>query len=92
MGGVWFDSGTQTLMGSLNALKTYNILGFHVPWVNIDFFTIGVPKLLSFDFAFFGGSFAAFKYAMYIFSIGIIWGIVAVVIGVIANIGGRLGR
>lgn len=89
MGGVWFDDGTKTVFDSLRVLKSYQILGFSVPWINVEFFTVGLPKLFSFDFAFFGGQAGFFKYVMYIFSIGMIWGIVAVVIGIIANFRSR---
>ncbi len=85
MGGVWFDSSTQTIFGTLTAFKTYSVVGFQIPWVNVEFFTIGIPKLLSFNFAFFGGSYGAFKYGLYVFSIGIIWGIVATLAGLVLN-------
>ncbi len=86
MGGVWFNNVWQARMNTLMALKTYNVLGFFkVPFVNIDFFTVGIPRLLSFDFAFFGGSTVYFQYILYAVSIGIIWGFVSVVIGIIYN-------
>ena len=91
MGGIWFDSATEQIFNSLTVLKTYNILGFHLPWVNWEFFTKGIPNLVSLDFAFFGGSASFFKYAMYVFTIGIIWGIVTYFIGIILNFfGSRL--
>lgn len=89
MGGVWFDTATKTVFDSLRVMKTYQVLGFSVPWVNIEFFTVGIPKLFSFDFVFFGGQASFFKYVMYVFSVGMIWGMVAVVIGIIANIRSR---
>ena len=89
MGGVWFDTATKTVFDSLRVIKSYEILGFNVPWVNIDFFTVGIPKLFSFDFVFFGGQASFFKYVMYVISIGMIWGMVAVVIGIIANLRSR---
>lgn len=85
MGGVWFDSSTASIFGTMTAFKTYNILGFNMPWINTEFFTKGLPHLLTFDFAFFQGSYNFFKYGMYVFSIGIIWGIVTVFISLILN-------
>jgi hypothetical protein len=91
MSGVWFDNATKTIFDSLTIMKSYNILGFHLPWINFEFFTKGLPHLLSFNFAFFGGSANFFKYGMYVFSIGIIWGIVTFFIGIILNFfGSRL--
>ena len=85
MGGVWFDAGAKTIFGSLTAFKSYNILGFNMPWINADFFTVGLPKVLGFDFAFFGGRYSYFKYVMYIFSVGIIWGFVTIFISLIVQ-------
>jgi hypothetical protein len=90
LSGVWFGSGTGSIMGGLKAYETYTVLGiFTIPWVNIDFFTVGIPKLLSFNFAFFGGSYEWIKYLFYVFSIGVIWGIVGLAIGVIGNFWSR---
>jgi hypothetical protein len=85
MGGVWFDANTKSIFGSLTMFKDYNILGFHMPWINYQYFTVGIPKLFQFNFAFFGGSAGFFKYLLYVFSIGIIWGIVVTFIGYILN-------
>jgi hypothetical protein len=92
MGGAWFGTDSQSIFGSLTAFKDYNILGFHMPWINVDYFTVGIPKLLQFNFAFFGGSYNYFKYMMYVFSIGIIWGIVVTFIGLILNFFGSRSR
>jgi hypothetical protein len=86
LGGIWFGSTTASIFGSLKAYQTYEIFGiFKIPWVNVDFFTVGIPKLLSFNFAFFGGSYEFFRYLAYVFSIGVVWGIVGLAIGVIGN-------
>ena len=86
MGGVWFDNVWASRFNTLMALKTYNVLGFFkVPFVNVDFFTVGIPKLLSMQFAFFGGAAVYFQYLMYTISIGIIFGLVSIVIGIIYN-------
>jgi len=92
MGGVWFDSATKSIFGTLTVFKDYNILGFHMPWINLEYFTVGIPKLLQFDFAFFGGSYNYFKYVLYVFSIGIIWGIVVTFISIILNFFGSRSR
>lgn len=85
MGGVWFDASAKNIFGTLTLFKDYNILGFHMPWINYQYFTVGIPKIFQFDFAFFGGSSNFFKYVLYIFTIGIIWGIVITFIGYILN-------
>ncbi len=89
LGGIWFGSDTASIFGSLKAYQSYTIFGITVPWVNLDFFTVGLPKLLSFNFAFFGGGYEFFRYFLYVFSIGVIWGIVGLVIGVIGNLWSR---
>jgi len=90
MGGVWFGSEEQTVFGTLTAIKVYPVFGlFKVPWVNWDFFTIGLPRLFQFNFSFFGGSFEYARYALYTLSIGLLWGIIVVVFGVIQGIFSR---
>jgi len=90
LNGMWFNTATRAILGSLTAIKVYDIWGmFKIPWVNMDFFTIGLPKLLSFDFAFFGGTYGAIQYLLYIIAMGIVWGIVVVVIGVIYSFWSR---
>ena len=89
LGGIWFNASTSQIFGSLKAYQTYTIFGITVPWVNLDFFTVGLPKLFSFDLAFFGSGYEFFRYFLYVFSIGVIWGIVGLVIGVIGNLWSR---
>jgi hypothetical protein len=87
--GTWIDASHHSALNSLAALKTYNVLGlFKIPWVNVDFF-LTLPKLLTFDFSFFGGNYGYFRYLFYVWSIGAVWGIVGVVIGVMVNFFGR---
>lgn len=84
--GAWFGASDQRLWASLTVLKTYDFLGmFKLPWVNWDFFTVGLPSLFTFNFSFFGGDMAFFKYGMYVLSVGIIWGMVVVFVGFIVG-------
>lgn len=83
--GAWFGSQDQALWASLSVLKKYDLGLFSVPWVNWDFFSKGLPSLFTFNFAFFDGQTNYFRYMLYVFSVGIVWGLVATVITIVAG-------
>ena len=86
MAGTFFGSTEQTWMDSLTVIRTYNVLGlFTIPWINPDFFTVGIPRLVSWDFGFFGGDYAIMQYFFYVITIGVAWGFFVVAIGVISS-------
>jgi hypothetical protein len=90
LGGVWFDSAMAQTMNSLRVIKNYTVFGsISIPWVNFDFFSKGIPKLLEFDFAFFQGEFAYIQYLFYCVSIGIVWGFLSIVIGIVYSMWSR---
>jgi hypothetical protein len=90
MGGAWFSTSDTDVMNSLTVFKDVEIFGtFSVPTINIDFLTTGLPKLVSWDYPFFGGQMEIFKYFLYCLSIGIVWTLVAMFSGVIYNFWAR---
>ena len=85
MAGTFFGDRETTLFNTLTVIRSYNIAGlFTIPWLNIDFFLVGIPRLINWDFAFFGGEAAILKYFFYVIAIGLVWGIFPVVAGVIS--------
>lgn len=90
MGGAWFSATDTSTMNSLTVIKTVEVFNlFSIPTVNLDFITIGLPKLVSWDYPFFGGQAAIFKYFLYCLSIGIVWTILALFAGVVYNFWSR---
>jgi len=87
MSGSWFgESGDNTtaVLNSLTVIRSYNVMGlFSVPWLNPDFFTVGIPKVVNWDMGFFGGESQIIQYFFYVITIGFIFGILPIVIGVL---------
>lgn len=82
-GSAWGAS-HSTVLNSLKVFKVANILGiWQLPTVNVEFFTVGVPKLLLWDYSFLTGGWLYFKLFLYILSIGAIWGFIEVVLSLI---------
>lgn len=85
MEGTFFGTRERALMNTLTVIKTQSVFGmFSIPWLNLDFFTVGLPRLINWDFGFFGGEAETIKYFFYVVSIGLVWGIFPVVVGVLA--------
>jgi len=80
---------TSNDVGVLNTLTiTHNqsIFGlFNVPVLNADFFFTGIPRLVKWDYGFFGGNAAIFQYLLYsaTFALSILMFIV--IIGLVAQ-------
>lgn len=84
--GAFLGSVDSSVVDSLTVIRAYNVLGlFTIPWLNFEFFTVGLPKLISWDFSFFGGDYAIFKYLFYVISMGVAWGFFVATIGVLSN-------
>ena len=88
--GAYFSTTDINIMNQLAVFRDVQILGlFSIPTLNLDFFTQGLPHLLMWDYPFFTGTWNLFRYFLYVLSIGIVWGILVVFIGVLSN---RFGR
>ena len=87
MGGTYFGATEVSWMNDLTVFRTYNVLNLiSVPLVNVRFFTEGIPHLVMWDYAFFGGGYAIFQWFLYVITIGVVWGLAAVALAVVANL------
>jgi len=79
--GAFITAYDARIFDSLTVIRSYNVMGlFSIPWLNPDFFTVGIPKLVAWDFSFFGGELEIFKYLFYVVSTGVCWGFFVVTI------------
>jgi hypothetical protein len=54
------------VVNQLTVFSNLNIFGFiSIPVPNLDFIITGIPRLIKFDYSFFGGSAGFFQYALY---------------------------
>lgn len=83
MQGAYFDATDRTIFDSLMLFRIWSVGGFFsVPILNFNFFFTGLPNLLQWNYAFFGGDFAIVQYLFYSLSVGIAWGAAITFIGV----------
>lgn len=80
---------TASDVGVLNTLTiTHNqsIFGlFNVPVLNADFFFTGIPRLVKWDYGFFGGDAALLQYFLYSFTFALSALLFIIIIGLVAQ-------
>lgn len=87
MGGTYFGGTEVSLMNDLTVFRSYDVFNLiSLPLLNIRFFTEGIPRLVMWDYAFFGGGYAIFQWFLYVITIGVVWGLAMAVLAVIANL------
>lgn len=84
MQGSYFGTADVDTINALAVIRTWNVGGlFTVPILNINFFTVGLPKLITWDFAFFGGGYQIVQFLFYAISVGVVWGVTGAFIGIV---------
>lgn len=88
--GIWFQADDVTLMGYLTGMTTLKTASwtaiFTVPY---GFLTHGLPRMLLWDYSFFGGSLQIIRWFLFVFSIGAIWAVARDFITTVQSIFGR---
>lgn len=71
-----------TIINSLTITHRQEIFGlFSVPVVNPDFFTVGFPALIKWDYAFFGGNATMISYLFSAITAAVAFGLFLTIIG-----------
>lgn len=74
------------IMNTLTLTHEQSIYGlFTMPVINTDFFFVGIPRLVKWDYSFFGGNAAIFQYFLYSLTFALTFMLFIILIGVIAN-------
>ena len=80
---------TASVVGVLHTMTiTHNqsIFGlFNVPVLNTDFFFTGIPRLVKWDYSFFGGNAALFQYFLYSLTFALSALLFIIIIGLVAQ-------
>lgn len=73
VGQDWYGSGDVTTINALTVIRPVSVLGiWSFPFLNLQYFTVGIPKLFSWDMGFFGGGYGVIKYGLQmVFTAGI---------------------
>ena len=90
-GGAWLGDTDLEIANSLTVFKDANILGIWTITIpNVDFFFTGMKCLMMMDFAFFTGGLELVQwFFMLVISLGALWGLYTVIIGVVQSSIGR---
>lgn len=83
----WFITAADITVGNtLTLTHDQTIYGlFSVPVLNTDFFFIGIPRLVKWDYSFFGGNAAIFQYLLYSLTFALAFAIFVIIIGMVSN-------
>lgn len=84
--GAFITASDVGIINTLTITHNQSIFGlFNVPVINTDFFFIGIPRLVKWDYGFFGGNAALFQYFLYSLTFALSFLIFIIIIGLVAQ-------
>jgi hypothetical protein len=88
--GSYFGAGELNIVNSLTGFNIIQVSGagiWSIPKLAWGFMTVGLPKLISWDYNFFqGGYFIVRLFLIMTLSVGIVWGVIQTFLGVAQGI------
>lgn len=84
--GALIAAADVAIVNTLTIMRDQTIFGlFTVPVINTDFFFVGIPRLVKWDYSFFGGNAAILQYFLYSFTAAVTFMLFIVIIGLVSN-------
>jgi len=84
--GVFITSSDVSIMNTLTLTHSQEIFGlFSIPIINTDFFFVGIPRLVKWDYSFFGGNAAIFQYMLYSFTFWLSFTLFILLVGMVSS-------
>ena len=84
--GAFITASDVGILNTLTLTRDFQVAGwFSIPVPNTDFFFEGIPRLVKFDFSFFGGNAALFQYFLYSLTFALAFLCFMLVVGLIAQ-------
>lgn len=81
-----------SIMNTLTITHEQTIFGlFTVPVLNTDFFFVGIPALVKWDYSFFGGNAAIFQFMLYSLTFALTFVVFLAIIGMVGQYFSRRG-
>ncbi len=72
------------IINTITISREQTIFGlFTVPVINTDFFFVGIPRLVKWDYSFFGGNAAIFQYFLYSFTAALAFALFITIMGMV---------
>lgn len=74
------------IMNTLTITHSQSIFGlFSIPVLNADFFFTGIPRLVKWDYSFFGGNAALIQYFLYSLTFALAFALFIIIIGLVSQ-------
>jgi len=84
--GTLLKASDVSIMNTLTITHEQTIFGlFTVPVLNTNFFFVGIPRLVKWDYSFFGGNAAIFQYFLYSLTFALTFMLFAIIIGMVGQ-------
>jgi len=84
--GAFITAGDISILNTLTITHDQTIFGlFTVPVLNTDFFFVGLPRLVKWDYSFFGGNAAIFQYFLYSLTFALTFVIFIAIVGMVGQ-------
>ena len=83
--GAFIAAEEIAIMNTLTITRDVKIGWFEIPVLNTDFFFVGIPRLVKWDYSFFGGNAAIFQYFFYSLTFALSFMLFVLLIGLVAQ-------
>ena len=84
--GAFITAADVGILNTLTLTHQQKVFGlFTIPVINTDFFLIGLPRLVKWDYSFFGGNAAIFQYFLYSFTFALTFLLFVIIVGVVSQ-------
>jgi len=88
--GAFIAASDVAILNTLTIIRDQTIFGlFSVPVLNTDFFFTGIPRLVKWDYSFFGGNAAIFQYMLYSLTFALSFILFIAIVGMVSQYFGR---
>ena len=84
--GAFIEAADIAIANTLTITREQEVFGlFTIPIINTDFFFTGIPRLIKWDYSYFGGNAAIFSYFLYSLTFAVAFGLFTIIIGLISQ-------
>jgi hypothetical protein len=84
--GAFITASDVSVLNTLTLTRSQEVFGlFTMPVLNMDFFFTGIPRLVKWDYSYFGGNAAIFQYFLYSLTFALSFMIFAIIVGMVSQ-------
>ena len=84
--GLFITTSDVAIINTLTLTRSQEVFGlFTMPVINTDFFFVGIPRLVKWDYSFFGGNAAIFQYLLYTLTFALTFLLFALLVGLVSQ-------